>query len=375
MTKHLEIGGLHFSRSMLLGTLAATAYGLTSISIVLFNKMALSGFEESLPFTLAWMQNAGGALILYFLSIVFPGKFFELPRFSMSRIISSMLLSVLNTTNVALSLFALVYTSVPTYGTLRRLTLLTTLCINTFYFHKRASAPVVRSIAAMTVGGLLMGIGDVDFNISGYICALASCLLQSLHLILVNKLLLTEEKLEAIETTFFHCLCAIPMSSVFVLGSREFSVLQEKLPQLLQDVDFVLVNIASTVLSVLLIFTTHFCNQVNSPITVSATGQVKALLQAVVAIVLFHTEHPPLNVLGIIVASVGSMGYVRAKYFETRDRERQKEVEMVRGLDDKHDELQKIAGKLQDFSVSVSQMSPLSPSSPSSTSSSSSSSS
>eukprot|EP00762_Andalucia_godoyi_P004477 ANDGO_08138.mRNA.1 Putative UDP-sugar transporter DDB_G0278631 len=292
------------------GPIAALMYGSTSVAIVLFNKAVLSSFDGSFPFALPMCQSLAGMLVFWIL-----GSMNVLPMSPMSfvQLKRMLVVSGINSLNVALSFVCLQYTTVPTYGTLRRLAIICTLIANYFVFRKNPSRETITAVLVMGTGGILMGLGDVSFSMIGYVSGIGSSVLQALFLVLGRKVF-DEENLTAIESSRLHCWASFPYNALFFMLTDEPKKFFMR--EMWADQGFLTCFLMSVLLGVALIFTTQYCIIVNSPLAVTTVGQMKVVLQAVMGILLFGTRHPPMNMLGIVVGFFGSAYYTKIKYDE-----------------------------------------------------------
>jgi drug/metabolite transporter (DMT)-like permease len=293
---------------------AAVQYGAVSVAIVLFNKAFLSSFSEgSFPFTLALAQSCAGIVVFWLLSAL---RIISVQPLSYEMLRRMFSLSAVNALNVALSFVCLQFTTVPTYGALRRLALLCTMLADYLLFNKTFTRSTVASVLTMVAGGLLMGVTDLEFSMLGYAAGIGSAFLQGLFLVL-SKRFFDEKKLSAFDSSYLYCVASTPYYVVFWIYSNEMASMP---PGIWANQMFVVCFAASVLLGVALIFSTQYCNIVNTPLTVSATGQVKSVIQAVTGVIVFRTRHPPLNMLGIVIGFLGSSWYAQIKYLESANR-------------------------------------------------------
>lgn len=292
------------------GPIAAILYGTTSVSIVLFNKAVLSNFDGSFPFALAMCQTLAGMIVFYLLNAM---NIIELSPMSFQQLRRMMVISGVNSLNVALSFVCLQFTTVPTYGTLRRLAIVCTLIANYFVFRKNPSKEVIAAVLIMGTGGVMMGIADVEYNTIGYAAGIGSCALQGLFLVLGKKFF-EEENMSAFESSRLHCWASFPFAVLFFFLTDEPKMFFR--PEIWADRGLLGCFLVSVILGVALIFTTQYCVIINSPLAVTTVGQMKVVLQAAIGIVVFGTKHPPLNLLGIGIGFLGSAYYTKVKYDE-----------------------------------------------------------
>lgn len=72
------------------------------------------------------------------------------------------------------------------YSTLKRLTPMIVLLLKVAFTRNFPSRSLAASVACVVAGCIVAGIGDLTFDVSGYMCALTSCLLQALYLLMVR---------------------------------------------------------------------------------------------------------------------------------------------------------------------------------------------
>jgi drug/metabolite transporter (DMT)-like permease len=232
-----------------------------------------------------------------------------------------LLVSGTNALGVAASFLSLQYVSVPTYGMLKRASIVFTMMFDWWLHERKPSTAILHSVAIMAVGALLMGFTDLSFSFIGYAAGIASSAFQSLFLVLSNKYF-SDQHLSAMDSAKVHCAASVPAHALLFLLSTEPSEMLS--PATWSNPGFASCFAASCVLGVALIASTQICSLVNTPLTVVVTGNAKSVGQALLGILLFGSRHPPLNVLGIVIGFLGSFYYAKSKWDEQQSRARSK---------------------------------------------------
>jgi len=114
-------------------------------------------------------------------------KLIEFEGFSVENANRVTLISFLYSVNVGVALTALTDLRVPVYGALKRLTILATLIGEYIVLHKRPNSQINLSICVIVLGVLLMGAGDLEFNLWAYLAAFFSCTTQAAFLLILKK--------------------------------------------------------------------------------------------------------------------------------------------------------------------------------------------
>lgn len=164
---------------------AVLFYLVTSITMVIFNKMILNEF--GLPLTFLWIQLALAAVILKAIEISgLCSKFCPLSRGAFLKIIP---LIIINVVGLALNTLCLRHLDASLYQVARALILPFTVFLTCVVLHQRSSFYILMSCAVVS-GGFLVGIfaeNEVEISLLGIIFGIGSSVTTALHSIIIKK--------------------------------------------------------------------------------------------------------------------------------------------------------------------------------------------
>lgn len=242
--------------SQILSLLAAVSYGLSSMAMVFINKAVLMKYSYSM--TLLMLQQLATALLIHFGRIMGYTRSSNLNLATAKKLLP---LSLFYNANVAFALASLKGVNIPMYIALKRLTPLAVLVAGFFSGKGRPPMQVSVSVLVTALGVIVAALGDFSFDLVGYIMALTSVFFQ------------------AHTFTFF------------------------------------LIFMLSLVMGILLNFTMFLCTIVNSALTTTIVGVLKGVGSTTFGFVLLGgVEVHGLNVIGLIVNTIGGLWYSYAKY-------------------------------------------------------------
>lgn len=188
------------------GMLAALLYGSTSITITFFNKAVFFVWHFDYPVTISLLQVS--LSLLLFLALHAHGTI-TLPALSARMAVMAAPLAIFWCLNVLSGIFTLEYMSIPMFSTLRRLTTLIVLIGEHVLLRKYATRPIWLAVIVMTLGALVAGVSDLDFNPMGYMCVTINNLCTAAYLLLIQ---ITKRDLQVsnLQLLFLMNLCSLP---------------------------------------------------------------------------------------------------------------------------------------------------------------------
>jgi len=300
---------------------AAGFYFVCSISMNFLNKMIISSYGFNFPAFIMVCQMAVTVLVLDLLRL--SGRLSITPytlRSGMSFLPASLCFGLHST----LSLTALEGMNIPMYGAVKRCTPLVNLALSVAFLRKRLpSVSVTVSIACITAGCIIASAGDLEFDRRAYTTGALSVLAQAGYLTLVQmhseKEKSSGEAGSALDMVYINSCNTLP---VFLLASflvGETSALGYSnsysasgfLPT------FVLLVFSGSLLT----YSQFLCAAVCSALTASLVGVAKSVLQTIIGFFTFGgVPFHPLNVLGLLLNTIGGCLYSYAKYHESQRR-------------------------------------------------------
>lgn len=212
---------------------------------------------------------------------------------------------------VITGLWSLGYVNVPIYNTLRRMTTLIVIVAEFVSFKKLVPLDEGLSVVLMVAGAFVAGYGDLTFNFVGYSLTILNCLVTAGYLVSIK---LTKQKTGCgeFEMMFYNNIESIPIVLVIVLLFEAKDVVHY---EHLFNFGFILCFLMSSVLAFLLNWFIFLCSTVNSPLTTSVTGQIKAIVSTIIGLFIFgDVIITGLLIAGLLVSTAGSLYYGYIKY-------------------------------------------------------------
>ena len=239
---------------------------------------------------------------------------------------------------VVLSLVALHYVNIPVYNTIRRFSTLLVIVIERLFvflsysficvalshlclflcswLNKKVPMDELASVLMMVAGAVVAYMGDLTFSFEGYALTILSCVACAAYLVCIR---FTKERTQSgeFEMMLYNNILSIPFVLFLVLGLELDGLLNF---QHWLDISFLLCLFMSALLAFLLNYFMFLCSNVNSPLTTSVTGQVKAILSVFFGLFFFgDVIITPLLLTGLGITSVGSIYYAIIKYRQTQN--------------------------------------------------------
>lgn len=186
------------------------------------------------------------------------------------RMVQVSLLSFAFLLKLLLDMSALSRVNIPMYGVLKSATTPFVLLLDYVLRDKRASMRVQLSVYMTALGGFVAGLGDLTFDMAGYILALSSAMATAAYVVIVGKLG-EELQLDSFTLLLYNNCWSLPFSFLLVVANGEMGALYRVTHP--TDVVFVLYFLASCTSAFILNLATYLCTLVNDSLTTSIVGE------------------------------------------------------------------------------------------------------
>eukprot|EP01102_Stenamoeba_stenopodia_P013646 TRINITY_DN4459_c0_g1_i1.p1 TRINITY_DN4459_c0_g1~~TRINITY_DN4459_c0_g1_i1.p1 ORF type:complete len:327 (+),score=41.22 TRINITY_DN4459_c0_g1_i1:258-1238(+) len=306
------------------GMIAAGSYMATSVALIVFNKIALSVYHFPYANFITMLQ------MLLSLLLLIPLRKFDLISFHIesnlvepspllmigwSSLRGSAVISGAYLLYLVLGMFALRGVSIPMYTTLRRMTVMFVMLLETTGYRQTYSAKVKISVSIMVLGALIAGARDLSFDLKAYVAVLIYDIATAIYLVLIARIG-KSTNLNPWGLMYSNTLLSLPLLALLNLATGE-----------LQNAwnwegawsasGFQFAMFGSSVLAFMLNFTIFWNTTVNSALTQTVAGQFKDLVTIIVGFFAFgDIQNDLLNIIGITVGFAGSVAYAIARYQE-----------------------------------------------------------
>lgn len=168
-----------------------------------------------------------------------------------------------------LDMSALSRVNIPMYGVLKSATTPFVLLLDYVLRNKRASTRVQMSVYMTAMGGFVAGLGDLTFDLAGYVLALSSAMATAAYVVIVGKLG-EELQLDSFTLLLYNNIWSLPFSFLLVMANGEMDALY----QVLHPTDwlFTFYFLSSCASAFVLNLATYLCTLVNDSLTTSIVG-------------------------------------------------------------------------------------------------------
>jgi solute carrier family 35 protein len=183
--------------------------------------------------------------------------------------------------NVGFALAGLQALNIPVFNALKRLT--PVLVVGAKYVIGDAipSRHVLFSVLLIVIGCIVASFGDLSFDLVGYALALTSCVLQTTYLLLVEKSG-SEKGYNSHELLLYNATLSLPVLSTLIFGTGEAAAaLSSFNTNMASSTTFLPLLVFSLFMGSLLNYTLFLCTLMNSALTTTVVGAMKALLSSV----------------------------------------------------------------------------------------------
>lgn len=289
---------------------AALSYALTSVAILIFNKIILSSYTFNYPVMMTLFHMLVCLLCLSLLKRV---GLLQFSSFDRQLAFKALPLSICFVANIVVSMCALRMVNIPMFTTLRRLTVLCVIFNEALMLHKRPTMLISLSVFIMILGSLIGGWGDLAYDPVGYLLVLLNNAITAAYLVLIKRTIGdTCLKDDSHGIMYYNSLLAVPCLLIVALLNGEIWTIAQ-FPHLTSPY-FQCAFVISALLSFAVNYTIFWCTKVNSALTTSVTGQVKNVLTSLVSMLAFTMHTTPMLLTGLCVGLCGSALYATAVY-------------------------------------------------------------
>ena len=286
------------------GIVAALAYSVISIAIMLFNKAVMSKFRFHHSKFLTLFQSALSAGLLVFLK---RSGWLPIENLKWDKIKKVAPLSIIFISYVVISLAALSGVNLPMFSALRRTTIVFVMVVE-YWLQKKIPSQGVRLAAGiMVAGAILASLRDFTFDLKSYVLLFITNLVSSLYTVNISKIRM-ETGLSSFSLLYYNCVISIPFLLALNLITNEFWQVAHY-PQLGNPI-FLMIFMSSLFLAFMLNITTYLSTTLNSPVTQCFIGEAKNAVAFIISFFVFDDYiYDHWNMLGLVISLFGSAVY------------------------------------------------------------------
>ncbi|CAM6084709.1 unnamed protein product [Calypogeia fissa] len=297
--------------------ISGVSYCVASCSMILLNKVVLSGYEFNAGISLMFYQNLVSVLVVYFLSatgvITTEPITWRLVKvwFPVNFLFVGMLVT---------SIFSLRLMNVAMVTILKNVTNLITAVGEIYFFGKRHNSRVWLSLILMVVSAFSGGVTDLSFQRHGYAWQVVNCFCTAAYSLRLRKVMdIAKRKtssgtLNEFSMVLLNNLLSLPLGLGLICIFETQSLINSpalKLPM------FWAVITLSGMLGLAISFTSMWFMHMTSPTTHSLVGSLNKIPLSLAGIVLFRVPTSFPNMASIFFGLVAGVMFARAKMFPT----------------------------------------------------------
>lgn len=288
----------------------ALFYAVSSLGVIFANKIVLSTYSFPSVQTLAFFQFTSTTIALKVASML---GFVNLLPISWNGIKSILPLSTCYLLNILTGLSATQNLSLPMMVLLRRASILMTMLLEKVMLNSQPSKTVQLSVGLMLAGALVAALGDLSFNMMGYIVIFFNDLFTALNGVIMKRT--AEEYRKSKMTVLFlnSFLSAIGVGIIILFVPGEV----EKVQNFAEwgNSNFVFYLVFASLLGSVLNLAIFLCTSTNSALTTTVVGCLKNVLTSYLGMFIGGDYiFSWLSFLGINISIAGSLIYARATF-------------------------------------------------------------
>ncbi|UYV69753.1 SLC35D3 [Cordylochernes scorpioides] len=226
--------------------------------------------------------------------------------------------TLLYAVNAVTSLSALSGMTLPMYTAIKRCAPLATLALGVLVLRKpMPSIKIIASVVLITLGCVLAGLGDLEFNPAAYWCGAVSVAAQSLYLTLVQRG--AENRMTTLTVLQLNSYNTLPLFSLAFVFSSEAHGLPAYFTT--EKLTFWACLFLQICMGSILNYSLFLCTMLNSALTTSLVGVFKAVVQTAVGFFAFGgVAFHPLNIAGLCLNTYGGILYTFSRYRESKSK-------------------------------------------------------
>jgi len=296
------------SQSKKVGT--ALFYATSSLGVIFANKIVLSTYQFPSVLLLALLQFTSTTLALKVASML---GFIDLLPISVKGVKSILPLSTCYLLNILTGLSATQNLSLPMMVLLRRASILMTMLLEKWMLNSQPSKTVQVSVGLMLGGALVAALGDLSFNLLGYIVIFFNDLFTALNGVILKR---TSEEYKKSKMTVLYLnslLSATGVSIIILLVPGEVERVQNF--ALWSNSSFVSFLVFASLMGSVLNLAIFLCTSTNSALTTTVVGCLKNVLTSYIGMFIGGDYiFSWLSFIGINISIAGSLVYARSTF-------------------------------------------------------------
>jgi len=294
------------------GLISAALYVFSALAMTSATKYAASVWRfpgSSLLLLVECVVTAGGLAM-----VASPGQY---KPFSGQILKHVPVVTMAKAVNMYLSFFAMQRVSLPVYNVLKRLQPVYTMGQDRVIRGVCSTGMEQLSVLLISAGSVVTGLGDLDFDLTGYLIAVIAAGSQSLYLVLARRASdIFGGGLTHVDLVFYVALYNVAIFGP--LAATEAGDIAEFLSNPGEPARFAYFLVPYVALGASLNYTQFWCTSASSPLTTAIAGSLKGVLSTVAGVVFFAARLTVVGWIGFALSALGGLAYSEAQKQKNR---------------------------------------------------------
>lgn len=292
---------------------SAFFYGTSSLLIMFVNKYVLTSEKFPSFMALALAQYVATIIILQFLKLTRKTQF---PDFSWAVVLKVFPLPILFLLNSTTGLGGTKFVSLPMLTVLRRFNIFLTMVLEYFVLGVTSSPQIKLSVMMLIGGAIIASIGDLSFDLLGYIYIFVNNLCSAFSGVLLKKKLDAKD-LGTIGILYYNSLLSIPFILLYFILITPDEWTACRLYPGWSSSWFVFMFVLNAIMGLILNYSLFLCTHYNSALSTTIVGCIKNIFSTYAGMV-FGGDYifSWANFVGLNVSVFGSLYYSYVKHIE-----------------------------------------------------------
>ncbi|KAM6565425.1 GDP-mannose transporter GONST2 [Cannabis sativa] len=294
--------------------LSGIAYCISSCSMILLNKVVLSGYNFNAGISLMFYQNLISSLVVILLGLSGAVSVEKLnPRLirvwiPVNVIFVGMLVS---------GMYSLKYINIAMVTILKNMTNILTAIGELYIFRKHQNQKVWTAMFFMIISAITGGVTDLSFDGVGYTWQIANCILTASYSLTLRRVMDEAKKatksgsLNEVSMVLLNNLLSLPFAIVLILIFGEWEYVMNV--EVTKSPLFWVVATASGFLGLAISFTSMWFLHQTGPTTYSLVGSLNKIPISIAGLMLFNVPLSSSNFFSILFGLFAGVLFARAK--------------------------------------------------------------
>ncbi|GLT48789.1 hypothetical protein SLA2020_223880 [Shorea laevis] len=293
---------------------SGTAYCISSCSMILLNKVVLSGYNFNAGISLMFYQNLIACLVVAILSLC---RAVTVERLNWKLIKVWIPVNVIFVGMLVSGMYSLKFINIAMVTILKNVTNIITAIGELYVFRKRQNRKVWIAMFMMIISAVSGGITDLQFDPAGYAWQIINCVLTASYSLALRhvmdkaKQLTRSGSLNEVSMVLLNNLLSLPFAIFLIFLFDEWKYVVNA--DVIQLPMFWVVATASGLLGLAISFTSMWFLHQTGPTTYSLVGSLNKIPISVAGLVLFNVPLSLTNMFSITFGLFAGIFFARAK--------------------------------------------------------------